>query len=332
MYQFCQLGFDQGTSYATAKPIIQKRITALVDARGKRSQFMSLGSIIFEQFLSFCILYNWYVSALEAFEPAPIPLGYRNPECKKALFMRKIEKAAGYIAGDDDMQMLGLSEYEKLQMCYTFSGNLAYLAAMEEELLFTNSAGTSKFVALLLMIRLMEVLNFSRYFRWLPDTMSMAFWKLVNFLIVYFLVVVGLSVIFTARFGAMYAQFRSISQSVLALLFFSFGDTERAMDGVHPFIEDSGTMCSIWLLCFTVCITTIGLGFFTTIVLDAYTIVSDSTGQADVDGLLDDLSESLAPYFGCKAEEANSEENTKKEPSDDAAGRDSIDSKFGETY
>jgi len=328
LHALSSLQFDEGTPYEDVKPIIKRRLLALFDGRGRRSEFMGLGAIFFEQLLMWCILFNWFEAIREAFEPAPMPLGYRSPECKKAIFNRRASQAAEYLSGTASHRIMGLSEYEKLQMCYNFSSTVAYAAAMEEELFFQSSIGVSKLVMLLLMLRLMEVLDFSRFFRWLPDTMRMAFWKLFNFLLIYFLVVLGLAVIFTAKFGSMYPQFRSVGQSGLALLLFSFGDTDRATEGMQPFIEDSGTLGAMWLLLFTICITTIGLGFFTTIVLDAYTLVNDPENKVGENGMLDDLAAIIAPYYGCDMEKLDAGAKTDEDKAAEEKSRISVGSSF----
>merc|ERR1719313_471567 len=82
--------------------------------------------------------------------------------------------------------------------------------------------------------------------------------------------IVAFGLVMHVSFGMMHDQFSSLSSSCFALMLFSFGMTDRAQEGMHPFVERSGTVLVGYLLIYTVVVITIALNFFTTIVLDAY--------------------------------------------------------------
>lgn len=136
--------------------------------------------------------------------------------------------------------------------------------------LFSGWMSLHGFVLGLICCRLMNYFEYSQGLRWLPLSIKIACFKLCNFVFMYFSMIVAFGLVMHVSFGMMYDQFSSFSSSCFALLLFSFGMTDRAQEGMHPFVEQSGTALMAYLLIYTVVVITIALNFFTTIVLDAY--------------------------------------------------------------
>lgn len=106
--------------------------------------------------------------------------------------------------------------------------------------------------------------------RWIGSTASFAAVKLVNFLVVFAVLVFGFAFLVWIRFAANSMQFATWGDTVWTLLLFSFGITDPALEHTEPrfFVPSMQLYC--YLLAYAVIVLTVALNVFTTIVLDAY--------------------------------------------------------------
>lgn len=105
----------------------------------------------------------------------------------------------------------------------------------------------------------------------------MASWgRLKSFLPWFFTVVCGFSFLFYCRFSTVFEQFTSIEASFWSLTYWSFGVSFEVEAGANPLFDEQSRALYGYFLIYSICVMTLAINFFTTIVLDAYAQVQNS--------------------------------------------------------
>ncbi|CAK0836629.1 unnamed protein product [Prorocentrum cordatum] len=147
-------------------------------------------------------------------------------------------------------------------------------SALYYEILFDDNR-THGLALFLFLCRLLDICMAFRGTAWIGFTVALAARKLMYFLVLYVLVICCFGAIMEVSFGNNFLQFRSLPQACLALILFTFGQSENAFRGVYPMEEYHGFWVSIYMLVFAIMVITVAMQFFVSIVLDAYNIVQD---------------------------------------------------------
>merc|ERR1719443_639030 len=170
------------------------------------------------------------------------------------------------LAGTGSKARRGLSIYKYMMNCMEFpGGRWQQFWQVLAEVVFQHHFHV--FVIGLVCIRVLQCFEFMPELSWFPLTMKIAAFKLGNFLVMYFMIVAGFSLVMHLSFGRLYTQYDSLTKSFFTLMLYSFGHADRAEQDYHPFIDTSGTELAIYLLLYTIVVVTIGMQFFTTIIL-----------------------------------------------------------------
>jgi hypothetical protein len=110
---------------------------------------------------------------------------------------------------------------------------------------------------------------------WVGRTVVASASRMKNFLPWFLAIILGFSFVFYTRFGATFPNFSTYDKAFFSLAFFSFSVPFEIEDGSTPLYYGEGMTLCLYLLAYAVCVLTIGINFFTTIVLDAYTEIRD---------------------------------------------------------
>merc|ERR1719382_1172559 len=111
--------------------------------------------------------------------------------------------------------------------------------------------------------------------RWLPALVRICAVRLIFIIFAYFLLIVGFGIIFWLRFGARLQQFWTPYRSCYELAMLAAGVPMDIFDDIHPWENGDSLSASLMLMVFVVLMSIIMLNFFTTIILDAYTMARD---------------------------------------------------------
>eukprot|EP00923_Selenidium_pygospionis_P012329 GHVN01020866.1.p1 GENE.GHVN01020866.1~~GHVN01020866.1.p1 ORF type:complete len:274 (+),score=19.51 GHVN01020866.1:326-1147(+) len=161
--------------------------------------------------------------------------------------------------------------------------------------------GLPLYTAFIYLFRLFEFTMILPESSYLVLTFVFALFPILNFALIFFVILTGFAIIAYAQFGATYPQFGSLGKSIWALCLYSFGFGEQshAEDLVQPFVEEDGLYVQCLLLGFNILVVTLLLNMFTTIVIDAYNLAIQKTStQADLDKLKAAISYQLKCALG----------------------------------
>eukprot|EP00928_Gymnodinium_smaydae_P096741 TRINITY_DN8606_c0_g3_i1.p1 TRINITY_DN8606_c0_g3~~TRINITY_DN8606_c0_g3_i1.p1 ORF type:complete len:882 (+),score=94.54 TRINITY_DN8606_c0_g3_i1:87-2732(+) len=263
----------RGTSFDDASEMVSSRISVLFDWRLCRTRFVTFSQLVVENAIAIVFIWSTYQALLQAFTPSMTSSGAHTPKCMRALLEMDLQWMSSSFVGK--VTERGLTPIEYLIHCRDDMEQIPKFAEMLNILFFESNGKTSGFVLALMFLRVSQILEFWQSMKWLPNTMALARPKVAEFTVAYSLLILAFALVIHIQFGDLYAQYSSIDLSFIALLMYSFGDTDRATDGTYPFLEGSGTAISLYLLAFTLIVVTICLNVFTTIVIDAYAAATD---------------------------------------------------------
>jgi len=253
-----------------------EQILLLCDARAVRSRFQSGFWILIENLFSVLVIFSVVESATKAMAPFKVPgtdpTVLTSRPCFEAYAKADREWIYRYLNGEDVRR--GISALAHIQACST-------APAAEKLSMFVQSAALrydldSHAVALnMLLFRLLAILDLWKPLTWISATAAVCFSKMLQFLVLYFTVVGCFSIAAQVAFGCYYMQFRSLGASFYALILFSSGHTDRALESVHPWIDGQGSALMLFLLIYTMLVAVIIMNVFTSIVLEAYDIAQN---------------------------------------------------------
>merc|ERR1712032_1806032 len=111
--------------------------------------------------------------------------------------------------------------------------------------------------------------------RWLPVTITLASVRSLYFGLAHCVLVAGFATVAYIQFGARWVQFSSFSRAFWELFILSCGVPGTVFDDIYPFQERASSIASMYLAMYLILAVSIGLNFFTTIILDAYNLALD---------------------------------------------------------
>lgn len=284
------------TSYEEIEHLLWLKVLYIVDARGVLSRTSQSVVIVIERLIGICFVAACVQAAREAVMPNSMPMGGMSDRCVLAWLQANKEWIINSLRGVYVEHGLSILTY--LHECTDLSG-IEYAGELVFQLLFEEEGTYHALVVGLVFVRVLESFNLTYRLRWLPRTIFLAKFKLINFVIAYVVLVAGFALLMTLYFGELYQQYSTLDRSFHTLLVYSFGMTERATYGMQPFIERSGSHLYAALFVFSVFMVTIILNMFTTIVIDAFAAEGDPEKfsrmyQEEVKG----LTHSLLRFFG----------------------------------
>jgi len=284
------------TSYEEIEHLLWLKVLYIVDARGVLSRTSQSVVIVIERLIGICFVAACVQAAREALMPNSMPMGGMSDRCVLAWLQANKEWIINSLRGVYVEHGLSILTY--LHECTNLNG-IDYAGELVFQLLFEEEGSYHALVVGLVFVRVLESFNLTYRLRWLPRTIFLAKFKLINFVIAYVALVAGFALLMTLYFGELYQQYSTLDRSFHTLLVYSFGMTERATYGMQPFIERSGGHLYAALFVFSVFMVTIILNMFTTIVIDAFAAEGDPEKfsrmyQEEVKG----LTHSLLRFFG----------------------------------
>eukprot|EP00931_Biecheleriopsis_adriatica_P016862 TRINITY_DN12293_c0_g1_i2.p1 TRINITY_DN12293_c0_g1~~TRINITY_DN12293_c0_g1_i2.p1 ORF type:complete len:850 (-),score=163.18 TRINITY_DN12293_c0_g1_i2:24-2573(-) len=291
IWRLYRLHVTPDMSFTEAAIFVRHHLLVFLDVWKRRSRIMSTTWLFVEFAISVCFTAATLCTLRAAVTPLYIPPGTQNHDCFMALLKKDAQWMDAWVKGQHIPR--GLSPIDYITYCRDDLTTVQKIAEYINSAVFEQRTYHG-FVIALLCLRFLEVLEHSSSLRWLPKTLSLALPKIVEFMLVYVLLIGIFSAILSLQFGFLYSQFNSIPKTFLTLLLYSFAATERALEGVHPFIEFSGTLIAMYLLIFTLIVVTICLNVFTTIVIDAYTVAQDPEAANKI---LEDRKRAWSAYF-----------------------------------
>jgi len=253
-------------------------VKSFFDGRQVKLQFLSLEYLAMEMFTALVFGAVVIISTIDAYSPQIVPMGRtvadttQRRKCADAFLNADIKWSEQLLKGALTSKR-GLSPVSYMRNCMEWNSGAEYFFELLLEIVYAHQLHA--YVAALLCLRCLQMFEYWERMKWLPLTIKLASGKLCNFLIMYFFVVASYASLFYMTFGRLYPQFDSFHASCWALMLYSFGFAFRAEEGIYPFIETSGTLIIFFLWFFMITVVTIGLNFFTTIILDAFAKVSD---------------------------------------------------------
>lgn len=314
----CISGFASAGSRARAWKALCRIFKSFLDGREARLMFVPAEFLLVELLAAIAFLTAVCTSVSYSLMPAIVPMGKiaasdsdLGKKCMNAFIQEDVVYAHQLLNGEAVKR--GLSPYSYMENCLKYSGDLERFGEIMYELIFAHSFHA--FVIAIVSLRLFHCFEFHQRMSWLPHSIKIAASKLGSFIFMYFMIVAAFAMLMRMSYGQLYSQYTTFSRSFEALMLYSFGMTERATYGLHPFIETSGTVMTGYLFVYTILIVTIGLNFFTTIILDAFARVSDPDfDPMEIEVLAISGFSFLGPYLGVPDEifEGPSEEFSKK--------------------
>ncbi|CAE7256806.1 unnamed protein product [Symbiodinium natans] len=291
-----KLDLPSSTSYEEIEHMLWLKVLCIVDARGVLSRTSASLVILSERLIGIFFAAACVQAAREAVMPNSMPMGGMSEQCVYAWLRANKEWIINSVKGNYVEH--GLSVLTYVHECTSLHG-VEYVGELAFQLLFEEEGSYHALVVGLVFLRVLESFNLSYRLRWLPRTIFLAKFKLINFVIAYVALVAGFALLMTLYFGELYMQYSTLDRSFHTLLVYSFGMTERATYGMKPFIERSGGHLYAALFVFSVFMVTIILNMFTTIVIDAFAAEGDPDKfsrmyQEEVRG----LTHSLLSFFG----------------------------------
>merc|ERR1712032_1797182 len=116
--------------------------------------------------------------------------------------------------------------------------------------------------------------------RWLPVTITLASVRSLYFGLAHCVLVAGFATVAYIQFGARWVQFSSFSRAFWELFILSCGVPGTVFDDIYPFQERASSIASMYLAMYLILTVSIGLDFFTTIILDAYNLALDPSAAS----------------------------------------------------
>lgn len=256
----------------TRKSHVWMLISEIYDGRGCRYRFLSPTQCMMENVICIFFLGGIVQTVFQSMKPAIPPRGAWPSEDCRNTFMDLM--SSGDIVGGhaDGTTIMLLAPAVYLQHCYTEDVN--YLA--ESLYIYLWDGKFVHGIALLtLCMRLLDIFNGFEATRWLNRTLEVALANLLWFIFFYLCVNLAYASMLHLCFGSKFVQFKTYSRSFLIVTLFSFGMTDFAMEGVHTYEDYGSGLLTIFMLIYAICVVAVGMGFFATIILDAYGAVQD---------------------------------------------------------
>eukprot|EP00927_Polykrikos_kofoidii_P062570 TRINITY_DN57385_c0_g1_i1.p1 TRINITY_DN57385_c0_g1~~TRINITY_DN57385_c0_g1_i1.p1 ORF type:complete len:793 (-),score=100.35 TRINITY_DN57385_c0_g1_i1:386-2764(-) len=107
---------------------------------------------------------------------------------------------------------------------------------------------------------------------WVPAILRLSGARLTHFFIAYAIVIFGFGLVIWIQFGARFVQFSTLSRAWYELFLLACGIPMHVFSDIHPYYDDGSFRVSCFLALYLVLVVTVGLNFFTTIILDAYNL------------------------------------------------------------
>eukprot|EP00928_Gymnodinium_smaydae_P096739 TRINITY_DN8606_c0_g1_i1.p1 TRINITY_DN8606_c0_g1~~TRINITY_DN8606_c0_g1_i1.p1 ORF type:complete len:902 (+),score=69.05 TRINITY_DN8606_c0_g1_i1:62-2767(+) len=263
----------RGTSYEDASDMMWPRIHILFDWRLCRTRYLTFSQILLEYAIAAVFAYSIYKSLVQAFTPSITTNGAHSPRCMRAMLDMDLDWMSSSLGGKPTKR--GMTPFDYLLRCRDDIHPIPKLADMLTVLFFETEQNICGFVLVLMFLRVSQILEYSKSLQWLPNTLALARQKVAEFSLALCVLISTFAVVMHIQFGNLYPQYSSVRLAFITLLMYSFGDIDRARDGMQPFVEHSGTSITLYLLAYTVLVVTICLNVFTTIVIDAYLAAAD---------------------------------------------------------
>jgi len=246
------------------------------DGRGVRYHFTSSVNLFAENLASVGLLWASIMSVYEAMMPMILPgqVDATSEECTQVFLEMEKSWTKSFFSGGGVVR--GISPLANVMHCQQFAGTIDKYIMLQYQVFNQRGHWRHIMVIICLLMRCLSLLTLWGPLHWIADTAYLARTKLAYFMFVFLSMVLAFSVGMRVMFGAEYMQYESMGMSFTTLLLYTFGDADRAVYAVYPWIEESGTQVTICLLIYTIFVVTIGLSFFTTVILDAYSCAQDA--------------------------------------------------------
>jgi len=251
--------------------LLWDQILLCCDARKVRSRFLSIFFILVENLCCILVVGSVVSSTVKASAPYKLPVSdpalLKKGPCFELYAKAEREWVDRYIRGEDVQRGVSLLSY--YSACSVLSTRerisvMVQLAALRFDL-------DAHAVAVnLILFRLLAILDLWPALQWISLTAVVCVKKLMQFLVLYFTVVVCFAIGAQISFGCYYMQYRTLKDAFYALILFSSGHMDRAMDGVHPWIDGQSSALMVFLLVYTMLVAVVIMNVFTSIVLEAY--------------------------------------------------------------
>lgn len=274
LWRLLRMRFADEETPTEARTKMHCHLIAFMDFRRGRSCFQGIVTIMIENFLAIVFVSSIIGAWKNGISPFFLPHGVLTKDCALAYLEAErdwIQKSLHGIYAPR-----GLSPLQYIQTCSNFDTE-RYLAELGSRMLFQSRGRVmSHSLALgIVLLRLLEILDVIKSLRWFPTLVRVAGFKILNFLIAYALLVLVFALAMHLEFGNLYIQFSSITGSFIALVHASMGDTTRALQSTHSYVETTGTQIYHYLLIYIILAVTISMNVFTTIVLAGFSVSTD---------------------------------------------------------
>lgn len=128
---------------------------------------------------------------------------------------------------------------------------------------------------IMFMTTILAVFDSLEGLQWLPAILRLSAARLSYFLLAYSLVIFGFGLVFWIQFGARFIQFSSLARAWYELFFLSCGVPFHVFDDINPTQDNDSWHLSLFLALYLIVAVIVSLNFFTTIILDAYSLAKD---------------------------------------------------------
>lgn len=258
---------------AVIRDIFEKRLVLLIDGDGHRSRYLSVAGIVWENIIAVVVTISFIMSAW-------FQHGVMMP------------------SEDESFGMVSNWQYINRNL----SGTKKYTEVLYD--IFFDSAAAHGLAWILLYLRtVFFFLGAISGLKWLPVTIILACARSIYFMIAYSIMIVGFANVFYIQFGARFVQFSFISRASYELFLLSCGVPGYVFEDIYPWQDRVSLYASLYLAFYMLLAITIGLNFFTTIMLDAYSLAQDPEAADEIisEGL-HTVSEALMRLIGVRAD------------------------------
>jgi len=248
----------------------------LLDARGVRSRFMSSFFILVENAYAVLVVTAVARSFWAAMRPFILPgndaLLLERGRCFELFAAKESSWAVAYLRGLDVDR--GISRLDYIRHCMPGTNWQKAGFLLQDGAIGFNLDGHTVAINMLLF-RLLGILNLWPALHWISLTATVCLKKILHFFVLYMSVVGFFAIGANISFGNYFLQFRSFSDAFYALVLFSSGHTDRALESVQPWIDFQSAAVLWFLLIYTMLVAVVIMNVFTSIVLEAYEIAQD---------------------------------------------------------
>jgi len=270
---------------AVTRDIFEMRLVLLVDGDGIRARYLSVAGVCWENFAALVVTLSFSLSVFY----------------QKSMMMPSEDESFTMITGSQyiNRELFGLSR--ATEVLY--------------DLFFDATASHGLAWILLYLRTVFFFLGAISGLKWLPVTIILASARSIYFMIAYSVMIVGFANVFYIQFGARFVQFSSISRASYELFLLSCGVPGYVFEDIYPWQDKDSLYTSLYLAFYMLLAITIGLNFFTTIMLDAYALAQDPEASDEViQNGLHSISETLMKMLGIRFGESSEIDSSTEEP------------------